>query len=78
MPPPPHVCGAVQLPQLSVPPHPSLGLPQLAFRSVQVFLVQVLPPHWWVAPQLCPVGQTPQFSVPPQPSLIEPHAALSC
>lgn len=30
VPPPPHVCGAVQLPQFSVPPQPSETVPQLA------------------------------------------------
>ena len=28
LPPPPHVCGAVQAPQLIVPPHPSDMVPQ--------------------------------------------------
>jgi hypothetical protein len=30
-PPPPHVAGAMQLPQLSVPPHPSGIVPHAAF-----------------------------------------------
>jgi hypothetical protein len=35
VPPPPHVCGAVQVPQLTVPPWPSGIVPQLAFAAMQ-------------------------------------------
>jgi hypothetical protein len=33
VPPPPHVCGAVQVPQLTVPPWPSGIVPQFAFAA---------------------------------------------
>lgn len=40
VPPPPHVCGAVQEPQLRVPPQPSEALPQLKPSPAHVFGVQ--------------------------------------
>src|SRR5262245_19720149 len=36
VPPPPHVCGAVQVPQLSVPPQPSEMVPQFLPCAVHV------------------------------------------
>ena len=35
VPPPPHVCGAVHVPQLTVPPLPSGIVPQLALAAMQ-------------------------------------------
>ena len=40
VPAPPHVKGASQLPQLSVPPQPSLTLPQSTPSSAQLFGTQ--------------------------------------
>jgi hypothetical protein len=45
-PPPPHVCGGVQLPHCSEPPQPSPAGPQLMFCCWHVSVVQVgVPPH---------------------------------
>jgi hypothetical protein len=80
VPPPPQVCGAEHVPQLSDPPQPSEGLPQVAPRSAQVFGVQV---DWQLelrsplTTQLWPDGQVPQATLLPQPSGICPQLALS-
>jgi hypothetical protein len=42
---PPQVDGAVQVPQLSSPPHPSPAWPQSNPSAAQVVGVQVGPPH---------------------------------
>jgi hypothetical protein len=42
-PPPPHVCGEVQVPQLSVPPQPLATEPQFFPRAEHVVGVQVVP-----------------------------------
>src|SRR5262250_261888 len=67
-PPPPQVCGAVQAPQVSVPPQPSGIVPQFFPCAAQVVGVQVpqtfaVPPP----PQVSGAVQAPQVSVPPQP-----------
>jgi hypothetical protein len=73
VPPPPHVCGAVQVPQLIVPPHPSGIVPQLSGDGQLVSGVQPQtfgvppPPHVWgaiqhVEPQIVP----PVIGVPTQ------------
>jgi hypothetical protein len=73
LPVPPQVWGAVQVPQLSVPPHPSGMDPQLSPRAAQVVGVHPqtlglpLPPQVWGAVQV------PQLSVPPHPSEIDPQ-----
>src|SRR5207237_4872092 len=43
MPPPPQICGAVQVPQVSVPPQPSRIVPQFFPWAAQVVGVQVQP-----------------------------------
>src|SRR2546425_10140908 len=75
MPPLPQVCGAVQAPQVSVPPQPSGIVPQFVPCAAQVVGVQALgggvprpqtfamPP----LPQTCGAVQAPQGSAPPQP-----------
>jgi hypothetical protein len=78
VPAPPHVSGAVQVPQLSVPPQPSACVPHVAPSSVHVFGVQVC-----AAPQTLGVPPPPQLSspvhvpqlaiVPPQPSPAGPQ-----
>jgi len=71
VPPPPHVCGAAHVPQLSVPPQPSEIEPQFLPCAAHVVgvhgRVQVLFVQTW------PLGQAPQLSVPPQPLPIEPQ-----
>src|SRR5207253_1765755 len=67
------VCGAVQVPQESMPPHPSGTIPQFLPRPTQVAGVQ---PHTLAAPpppQVCGAVQAPQFNMPPHPSPIEPQ-----
>src|SRR5262245_34096547 len=73
-PPPPQVCGAVQAPQVSVPPQPSGIVPQFFPCAAQVVGVQA-PPTFAVPPprQVSGAPQTPQVSVPPQPSGIVPQ-----
>src|SRR5436190_449555 len=73
--PPPHVAGAVQLPQLVVrPPQPSGCGPHVPGKSVHVFFVHAgaPPPHTLgvpPAPQLAGAVHVPQLAVsPPQPS----------
>src|SRR5271170_3893124 len=79
-PPPPHVWGAAQVPQLTSPPHPSPAGPQLYPRLAHVFGVQ-LPPS--PTPQTLAVpppphvagdAQVPHCRRPPQPSRAGPHA----
>jgi len=71
VPPPPHVCGALHVPQLSVPPQPSGIDPQFLPCAAHVVgvhgRVQVLFVQTW------PLGQEPQLRVPPQPLPIEPQ-----
>ena len=67
---PPHVWGAVQDPQISVPPQPSEIVPQLPVGQVfgmQVCGTQTLFVH------VALTAQVPQLSVPPQPSGIVPQ-----
>jgi hypothetical protein len=55
VPPPPQVSDPLQLPHWSVPPQPSLMLPQFLPWAAQVVGVHVLPPH--------------TFGVPPPPQV---------
>jgi hypothetical protein len=78
MPPPPHVSGATQVPQLRRLPQPSGMLPQSALRAAHVVAVQIPPPPHLLAtpppPQVWGATHWPQSSVcPPQPSLCLPH-----
>jgi hypothetical protein len=57
-PPPPQYCGLVQVPQLSVPPHPSPATPHVKPRSWQVFGKQSEPP---------PASALPHLKNPPAP-----------
>jgi hypothetical protein len=71
---PPQVCGAVQAPQVSVPPQPSGIVPQFFPCAAQVVGVHV--PQTFATPappQVCGAVQAPQVSVPPQPSEIVPQ-----
>jgi hypothetical protein len=80
-PPPPQVRGAVQVPQSSVPPQPSLAKPQSAPVVAQVCGTQPPPfPQTFGTPpppQVSGAAQVPQSSVPPQPSGSEPQFAPS-
>ncbi len=76
-PPPPHVSGVVQLPQLSDPPQPLPAGPHMMFCEAQVIGVHVGMPHWPGTPpppHVCGETQVPQLSEPPQPSPAGPHA----
>ncbi len=70
-PPPPQLCGEVQVPHESVPPQPLAMVPQVfpcAAHDVGVQgILQML------AEQTCGAAQGPQSSVPPHPSGIEPQ-----
>jgi hypothetical protein len=79
-PPPPHVSGAVQLPQLTVrPPHPSDCAPHVPGKSAHVFGVHRggPPPHTLGVPpppHVAGAVHVPQLGVsPPHPSLCTPH-----
>jgi hypothetical protein len=66
VPPPPQVCGEVQLPQFSVPPQPSPIIPQLSGKGQAVSLVQpqTLGVPGFPPPQVWPAGQVgPQLSI---------------
>src|SRR5439155_25838849 len=68
-PPPPQICGAVQTPQVSVPPHPSGIVPQFNPFAAQV--VGVHTPQMFATPpppQVCGAVQTALERVPPHPS----------
>jgi hypothetical protein len=73
--PPPHVWGAVHVPQSSMPPHPSGIEPQCASMASQLVGVQPHvfgvspPPHVWGAVHV------PQSSMPPHPSGTSPQLA---
>src|SRR5262249_60361435 len=69
---PPQVAGAVQTPQVRVPPQPSGTVPQFLPRAAQVVGVQM--PQTF-AVQTFGAVQTPQVSVPPQPSEMVPPLA---
>ena len=73
VPAPPHVCGLVQLPQLSVPPQPSPMLPQFFPWAAQ--LVGVHPQTFEVPapPHVCGLVQLPQLSEPVHPSEMVPQ-----
>jgi hypothetical protein len=76
VPPPPQVAGEVHVPQLSVPPQPSLMDPQLSPCAAHVVGVHVPPPHTLAVPpppQVAGEVQVPQLSVPPQPSATDPQ-----
>src|SRR2546423_463534 len=80
VPPPPHVCGAVQVPQSNVPPQPSPCWPQLiaiVAQSAVVFGTQpAVPPHTLGAPpppHVCGAVQVPHSSSPPHPSATGPQ-----
>jgi len=76
-PPPPQVCGAVQLPQLMVPPQPSPAWPQLYPRLLHVWAVHIVVPQtfgWLLAPQVSGAVQVPQLRRLPQPSPAEPQS----
>src|SRR5262249_51068843 len=71
---PPQVSGAMQTPQVSVPPHPSGIVPQFFPRAAQVVGVQT--PQTFATPpppHVCGAAQTPQVSVPPHPSGMVPQ-----
>jgi len=84
MPPPPQVSGAVQVPQLRVPPQPLPLEPQLMPSSWHVCGVQLPPsmkphcpgvpppPHVWGG------VQGPQLMAPPQPSPAGPQPMFCC
>jgi hypothetical protein len=75
MPPPPHVAGAAQLPQLSMPPHPLGTSPQLAPRAEHVTGVH---PHLFGTPpppHRAGATHVPQFCTSPHPSETKPHSA---
>lgn len=76
-PPPPHVSGALHVPQSSTLPQPSETWPQLAPSFSQVVGVQAVVPHLFAPspPQKSPVSQLPQSITKLQPSGIEPHSA---
>jgi hypothetical protein len=88
---PPQLSGAVQEPQLTMCPQPSLMGPQLAFSAVQLFglqlLVESVPvepslPKWGVVESSDasgPVTSVPESVSPPpksEPGLAVPHAAM--
>src|SRR2546425_12431207 len=75
MPPLPQVCGAVQAPQVSVPPQPSGIVPQFVPCAAQVVGVQALgggapSPQMFAMPPLpqsCGAVQAPPRTAPPHP-----------
>src|SRR5256885_6275537 len=74
-PPPPHVAGALQLPQFKIPLQPSPAGPQVRLCCAQVSGTQ-LDAHFPATPpppQLCPAGQVPQGMVCPHPSAMVPQ-----
>jgi hypothetical protein len=73
---PPQLCGSVQPPQSSSPPHWSLTVPQ-APSSVHVFGMHAAVPHLLgpAPPQFCPGGQSGQRKSLPQPEGTRPHSA---
>ena len=71
-PPPPQVCGAVQVPQSRVPPQPSEAVPQFCPAGHDVAGLQAQKPGL-KAPQVCGGVQVPQLSMPPQPSEAVPQ-----
>src|SRR5947199_2386647 len=74
-PPPAQVCGAVQAPQVSVPPQPSAIVPQFFPWAAHVVAVQP-PPQTFATPpppQVCGAVPEPQVRVPPPPSAITPQ-----
>jgi hypothetical protein len=75
-PPPPQFWPAGQVPQVTVAPHPSRIVPQLAPTLPQVVATQ---PQMCGAtpPQTSGSVQAPQVSMPPHPSGTTPHAAPS-
>jgi hypothetical protein len=81
VPPPPHVCGLVQLPQVSVPPQPSDTVPQFRPSCAQVLGVQAHLPFTQVEVELQVCPQAPQFALsvlvlvhtPPQHVVPEGH-----
>jgi hypothetical protein len=81
---PPHVAGAVHVPQLIVLPQPSPTGPQLTAvppgpTLLQVFGTHAGAPHWFAVPpppQVEPEGHVVQLIVPPHPSLCVPHVPV--
>src|SRR5580692_3411063 len=74
-PPPPHVCGGVQSPHVTMPPHPSATGPQLAPRQVRgVHDGMPHTPGLPLPPHVSLGGQVPQSSCPPQPSPLGPQS----
>src|SRR5262249_34039569 len=75
-PPPPQVCGAVQTPQVSVPPQPSGIVPQFFPCAAHVVGVHAAPPQTFATPPP-PHGwgavQAPHLGVPPQPFAMLPQ-----
>src|SRR5713101_2039408 len=67
-PPPAQVCGAVQVPQVSVPPQPLEIVPQFLPCAAHVVGVHVLPQTLAVPPppHVCGAVHVPHVSVPPQ------------
>src|SRR5439155_8086029 len=73
---PPHVMGAVHMPQSIVLPQPSETGPQFFCCAAHVVGMQGCAPQTLATPsppQNLPVGHMPQSTVPPQPSGIEPQ-----
>jgi hypothetical protein len=76
VPPPPQVFGAVQPPQSTVPPQPSLCLPQKpGHTSAALRGVHTIAWHLF-ALQISFEPQVPQSTVAPQPSATLPQFAL--
>lgn len=74
VPPPPHVCLPLQVPQLgSVPPQPSGGVPHVAPTPAHVFGVQPQVPAVPPPPHDLGLTQPPQSRAPPQLSVMVPH-----
>jgi hypothetical protein len=71
---PPHVLGAVQVPQPRRPPQPSGGVPHVAPIDPHVCLVQVHVPDM----HACGAVQPPHASVLPQPSDALPQLTPCC
>lgn len=73
VPPPPQVSGAVQSPQLSVPPQPSEMVPQFFPAGHAVSGVQPQTPAVPPPPQVFGAVQVPQFTRTPQSSVNVPQ-----
>lgn len=69
------VCGAVQLPQETVPPQPSEAAPQVLLPQAWAAVIGVQT-HVFVAVQVCGAVQLPQFTAAqPLPGLKDPQTS---